>query len=407
MSLSENLLSVLFSIQGYSIKSISECETRVVLHLTREEGSICPHCGSICSRYDSRIRELFIGSVNGIAVYCAVRIYRVACSVHGVVTEDHGISDGQKRYSKAAGASVVQYTRYLDNVSTGKLLGLSSSTVYRIDREALGDLVDAYRTGFAFGSVLSVDEVAYKRHHHYATVLSDFDQGKVLWLEKDRTCDSLKRAYSHLSNASETVQTVTMDFWRPFEKATRETLPDASIVYDKFHLARLLNRAVENQRRAYQRDLPEEERKIMKKQSRWILLKREKNLSEQNRSHLEELKRKNEPLFIVYMLKESFLSIFEEDRLVDQAKVMIDQWIEQVMNSSFQQLKTFARSLMKRFRQVLEWFEKPVSNGKAEGINNVIKTLLKRAYGYKDFDYFRMKVLQRCGNIMEMATHEG
>ncbi len=107
------------------------------------------------------------------------------------------------------------------------------------------------------------------------------------------------------------------------------------------------------------------------------------------------------------MLKESFLSIFEEDRLVDQAKVMIDQWIEQVMNSSFQQLKTFARSLMKRFRQVLEWFEKPVSNGKAEGINNVIKTLLKRAYGYKDFDYFRMKVLQRCGNIMEMATHEG
>ncbi len=120
MSLFRNVLSGLFSIQDYSLTDISIEPDHVLLSISRDVDSLCSRCGRVCSRYDSRVRTFFTSSLNGIAIYCRVKIYRVTCPEHGIVVEDHGISDGQKRYSKAAGASVVQYTRYLDNVSTGK-----------------------------------------------------------------------------------------------------------------------------------------------------------------------------------------------------------------------------------------------------------------------------------------------
>jgi len=405
MSLSSNVLSILFKVQGYMLTDVRHASDRILLTIVRTEDSRCPYCGTVCPRYDSHRRTFFIGSLNGTAIDCLVQIYRVDCPHHHVIVEDHGISEGHRHYSKAAGATVVHFTRYLDNASAARLLGMSQSTVYRIDREVLGGLLTEYRKSLPNSEAISVDEVAYKRGHHYATVVSDHTTGTVLWLEKKRTGDSLKNALTLLPSAGGTIRTVTMDFWKPYETATREILPNAAIVYDRFHLTRLLNRAIENQRRAYQRDLPDAERKVMKKQSRWVLLKREKNLSEMNRAHLEALKQVNEPLFDLYMMKESFLAIFDEAENKKEARSMIFTWIREVRQGPFKFLKSFAKSLLKRMRAVLSWFENPVSNGKAEGINNVIKTLLKRAYGYKDFDYFRVKVLQHCGNLMNYATH--
>jgi len=112
------------------------------------------------------------------------------------------------------------------------------------------------------------------------------------------------------------------------------------------------------------------------------------------------LKKKNERLYEMYLLKEDFLSIFDRNNDRKTAEQMILEWIENIKKTTFEALKKFARSIIDRLQTILNWFDCPVSNGKSEGINNVIKTLLKRGYGYKDFEYFRLKVLQKCGYLM-------
>jgi len=196
-----------------------------------------------------------------------------------------------------------------------------------------------------------------------------------------------------------------MDFWKAFENATRKKIPKAQIIYDRFHIAQLLNRAVESERRNYQKDLSQDERKQIKRHSRWVLLKRRPNLTSNNQAHLEELKQANERLFVLYLLKEDFLQIFDNAFNIKTARKELFAWIRHIFASDFTSLKRFARSILKRIRNILAWFNNPISNAKAEGISNVIKTLLKRAYGYKNFDYFRRKVLQKCGYLMNFATH--
>jgi transposase len=127
-----------------------------------------------------------------------------------------------------------------------------------------------------------------------------------------------------------------MDFWPAYEKATRAKLPRARIIYDRFHLSRILNRKVEEERREYQKQLPGDERRELKRDCRWLILKRRSNLNDENISHLDKLKQSNEPLYELYLLKEDFLDIFERGKEVDQARQEILAWIDMVMASSWE-----------------------------------------------------------------------
>jgi transposase len=406
MSLGKEIVSKCFEIANYEVIDVNHEATCFVLSLVRHSESLCPHCKQIQPRYDSTVQRFLIGTLNCRGVYGDTKIYRVHCREHGIVTEDHGIGVGKRRYSKAVSNVVVHYTQKLDNVCASQLFGVSESTIYRIDIDELSQMEQRYLEQLPEVKGLSVDEVAYKRRHNYASIISDYEHGKVLWLVKERTQHALKQGYQTLAPVLPQVKTVTLDLWPAFEKATRTCLPKATIIYDRFHISRLLNRAVEQERRAYQKQLPDEQRKQMKRHSRWVLLKRRENLSENDQQHLEELKQANEHLFELYLLKESCLSIFNLQSSSAQARKQLFAWIRSVLYElNFPALKRFANTLIKRIRNVLKWFTYPISNAKAEGINNVIKTLLKRAYGYKNFDYFRMKVLQKIGYLMNFATH--
>ena len=407
MSLSKDILTKFFGIEQYEVKQIikDEVEKRIVLEIERPGPCYCSKCGTVSGRYDSSWQEFLIGSLNAKAVYASTKVYRVRCPFHRVVTEKHGLSDGKRRYSKTMGKLVVHFTKELDNEAASRLLGFSPTTLYRIDCEELSGMQKQYLEDLPKLKHLGVDEIAYKRRHNYATVISDYDSSNVIWLEPERTCASLEEGYNTIANALGNVNLVSMDFWRAFEKATKTKLPQAKIVYDRFHLSRLLNRAVETERRKYQNSLSTEERGFIKRDTRWVLLKRKFNLTEKNQNHLEKLKSTNERLYEMYLLKESFLAIFNQETIVGMARKLIFSWIRDVFRLDFEALKRFAKSILKRIRNILYWFRRPISNAKAEGINNVIRTLLKRGYGYKNFIYFRMKVLQKCGLLMNYATH--
>jgi len=406
MPLQEEILTKFFGLENYELKSISVINsTKLLCRIENTGPRYCGQCGTVSAGYDSSEQEFLVGTLNAKSVSVITKIYRVRCHFCGIVTERHGLSEGKKRYSPEVGRVLVRYTEKLDNKAVAELFGLSEASVYRIDREELESLLERYQDDLSCVKKLSVDEAAYKRGHNYASILSDFEKGKVIWVEQGRKQADCEKAYKTLESALSETNTVTMDFWVPFENATRTMLPKAKIVYDRFHISRLLNRAIEEERRAYQRDLSKDERKYIKRCSRWVLLRREKNLTDKHRDHLEELKQANERLYTLYLLKEDFLDIFDPELTRQQACRQIVSWVRDIRKLDFASLKRFANSVLKRIRAILDWFREPISNAKAEGINNVIKTLLKRAYGYKNFDYFRLKVLQKCGLLMNYTTH--
>ena len=401
LPLDYKFMLILFKIQGYRALDIKENGLKIEIEVESTMASFCPACGLTGKKYDSSLQKIYIGSLLGRAIYACLKVYRIDCPICGVLTEKHGLCDGKKRYSHEVGRDILRYSELLDNSSVSKLLGISPSTVYRIDNEGLGSLMDKYREEISVCSEISVDEVSYKRKHSYATVLTNYRDARVIWLEEGRKSHNLEEAYEALGRKLKEIKVVAMDFWQPYLKATRQKIPDAHIVFDRFHLSRILNRKLEEERRAYQKQLPDEEKKLVKKNFRWLMLKRKDNLSASNQEHLEQLKKKNEPLFEMYLLKEDFLDIFQKGRSRKEAKQMILSWIDSVSKLQYKKFKGFAKTVLKRIDIILNWFDSPISNGKAEGVNNVIKSLLKRAYGYKDFDYFRAKVLQKCGYLME------
>ncbi len=120
---------------------------------------------------------------------------------------------------------------------------------------------------------------------------------------------------------------------------------------------------------------------------------------------MEQLKQDNAELFEAYLIKEELLSIFDKDVSKEVARKLLTNWCELASKSAYCAFRNLAKSILSKLHILLNWFVKHITNAKAEAVNNVIKTLLKRAYGYKDFDYFRLKVLQRCGYLMDGFTH--
>jgi len=408
------LFEDLFDVQGYYIKAsqkvlnINTQSHELYLELEPLSESSCPSCGRLGNkyRYDSTEQTFYLGSILCKPVYGKLRVYRINCEDCGVLTEKQTISDGKCRYSKSIPSMLLQYTKLTDNTSVSILLGLSKSTVYRMDYAELTKRLENYADNIPQLSGIAVDEVAHKTGHNYATIITNQKDGKVIWVEKDRETKSLVNAYDRFKGKFSTVNVATMDFWKPYENATHLCLPGCQIIYDRFHLSRILNKALEDERRAYQNELSKDERKYIKKHTRWILLRRYHNFSPYHKDRLEELKEHNDWLYELYLLKEDFLSIFDEENITKEiAKQLITNWISLVMQKSFESLKKFAKNLMDRLDKVLSWFDYRISNGKAEGINNVIKTILKRGYGYSDFHYFRLKILQRCGYLMNQPTH--
>lgn len=401
-NLQEQILEMFFGLQGFSLKKVKLIDNKIYIYIEKNSEHRCSVCNKKLDnhKYDSYTRKIFLGIVNLKPVYACFKQYRLSCPNCGIRVESQSISEGKSRYSKKIGKLVIQYTQHMSCSAASHLLGIAERTVRKIDKHELKKKVNNHIKNVKNIKQIGIDEVSHKKRHNYGTVVVNQADGKVIWMSQNRSTESLEKIYNKFNHTFRNLEAVSMDFWKPYFKATRIKHPKAFIVYDRFHLSRILNRYIEEERRAYQKSLSDDDRKYMKKHTRWLLLRRKKNFEDYHIDRLKELKEKNEKLYEMYLLKEDFLSIFSHENTRETAKTMILEWLSTVEKSCLEAIKKFACSVLKRLKTILNWFDYPISNGKSEGVNNVIKTLLKQGYGYKDFEYFRLKVLQKCGYLM-------
>lgn len=358
----------------------------------------CANCGRKCTKaYDHKIRVLRDLPISGRRVYLYVPVWRVQCPFcRAVKTESLDLCDPYRATTHRYEHHVATLCEWLNNSTVEAFEGLASTTVREIDKKYLQLRKQAHK--FVDITQICIDEVAYAKGQKYVTVVSDLSTRKVIWVGKDRSKATVEAFFAELGpEGTAMIEVVAMDMSGAYTAAVQEQAPEAMIVYDRFHIMQHVHEAVDQVRRDEQA-AADKEGKLTLKNKRWVLLKREKNLKDKERPKLAELLALNANLATSYLLKEDF-TLFFECHGFDAAVQFLNDWTRRAIDSGLQPFRHLVEQLQRWRFNLLNYFIKPVSNALAEGNNTKINVLKRSAYGYRDINYFMLKILQRCGNL--------
>ena len=232
----------------------------------------------------------------------------------------------------------------------------------------------------------------------YTLILSDLQRHTVIAVLPDRRKATLEQWFDNLSPAErKAIRVVSIDMWEAYRQATRHKLPHAQLVADRFHVVKQLNERLTQMRRTIQQQADEETRQILKG-SRWLLVHNRKNLSDEEKSKLQKVLAASPQLRILYLLKEEFHTIGEKIHDRAQAERFLRAWIWKAEQTGDRFILKFVNTLRNWWDEILNYFEERITNGFVEGINRAIRAIINRAYGFRNFDNFRLHVLAQHGS---------
>jgi len=240
---------------------------------------------------------------------------------------------------------------------------------------------------------IAIDEIAVGKGHRYLTVVLDLESGVVLHVGNGKGTDALSGFWRRLKASRARIEAVACDMSPAYIKAVLEHLPDAALVFDRFHVVKLFNDRLANFRRELFREATDMLQKNVLKGTRWLLLKNLENLDEDRheRTRLEDALALNRPLATAYYLKED-LRRFWEQKSRRAAERFLNDWCARARASGIRFLQKFANTLQGHRNGLLAWYDYPISTGPLEGTNNKIKTMQRQAYGFRDHEFFRLKI---------------
>lgn len=248
--------------------------------------------------------------------------------------------------------------------------------------------------------VLGIDEISTRKgHRHFVAVITDIDRKRVVEVLENRLKETVSAYLRGLpESVRNSLQYVSIDMWEGYYQAVVESLPKkVKVVVDRFHVMKQLNDALTKCRREIQRGMPKDERDELKG-LRWILVTNEANLDEEEKAKLKELYIKCPELKTCHQLKEEFRNIFEQERTRSKAEKKLQAWKDRVRRTGLRSFEGFLKTLGNWEEWILNYFSSgKVTNGTVEGLNNKIKLIKRRAYGYRNNDNFRQRILVECG----------
>lgn len=305
------------------------------------------------------------------------------------------------RVTKRFAQQVGRLTAITTNQEAGWYFGLDDESVYRIDKEILQEKFNEKLIPPPAAVNISVDEVSYKKYHRYLTNVVDADERAVIWNDKGRKTEVLDRYYAGIGEGNcKRIESVALDGARTFISSTNKYAVNALIVYDKFHIIQKLNWAVDMTRKQELRTARKEDNSglidLINCKQRFILLKKKSNLTDSQTHYLEKLCEINKPIYKAMLLKESFLKVYDYE-LPEEAQSYLESWIKDAAESTIETFRIIAASFKDKLQYIINWFKNKISSAISEGINNKIKRLKRMAYGYRDVEYFKLKIHQHCG----------
>jgi transposase len=386
--------SAFFDAQGRETDDDAQVDY-VFLEILRTEAKFqCP-CGYTTDyHYDvteREVRDLAWGPWR--TVFLLVPRYRVDCPHCGVRTEALDWIVPNCTYTRRLAETVALACREIRSIAAiAEAFGLSWDTVKQIDKTALrGELNPPDFSGLRR---LGVDEFAVKKHHRYATSFVDLDSRRVIWVCWGRDQKAIEHVFREVFGEAVCagIEAVSMDMWDPYEQAVKACLPNAEIVWDLFHIIKNYNHEVMDRVRIDEaKKCQDKEEQKLFKGSKWLVIKNQQNLRDDEPARLAELLAANQNLTKVHILR-AVLKQCWTYRDAAGAKAWFEGWLARAIGSRVKPLVHFARKLKKRMPGILAHCVHPVSNGLLEGINNLIKVIKRVAFGYRDFEYFFLTI---------------
>lgn len=340
--------------------------------------------------------------ISGKRVYLHIQKRRYRCprdrKIH---TEEIPWLKRWARVTSRFAEQVGRLTAITTNQEAGWFFGLDDEAVYRIDKTILKEAARQKLSPPPAAIHISVDEVSYRKYYRYLTNVIDIDRKLLIWNEKGRKAEVLDRYFQGIGKDNcARIESVALDGARHYISSSSHYAVNALIVYDKFHIMQKLNGAVDAVRKQELRKARADRNTalvdLMNCKQRFILLKKKTELTSRQKGYLDQLCELNEPIYKAMLLKESFLMVYSCEH-TDAARTVLTQWIEEAAHSLLEPFVALAKSFTDKMQYILNWFIKKMSSAISEGFNNKIKRLKRMAYGYKDIDYFRLKIHQHCG----------
>ena len=393
--MSTSLLYHAFGVRDYRYVRTEYIEGGVMFAIERKsEACCCSACGSEnVWRQGSVVRSFRALPIGSRPVTLTAEIPRVLCHDCGKTRQvDVGFAEPRRTYTKSFERYVLELSRHMTIKAVAEHLNVSWDVVKDIQKRYLHKRFDKPKLKHL--KQIAIDEICIGKGHRYVTLVMDLKSGAVVHVGAGKGGDSLLPFWKRLRASGAKVEAVATDMSVAYIDAVTTYLPHATLVFDRFHVIKLYNEKLTQLRRDLYRQLTDSLEKSALKGVRYLLLKRSENLdpARNEPERLAEALRLNEPLAIAYYLKDELNEIWEQED-EEQAQALLMDWVLYAESTGIRMLHQFARTLRVYAKGILAWYDYPISTGPLEGTNNKIKTMKRQAYGFRDPEFFRLKIL--------------
>jgi len=322
----------------------------------------------------------------------ALDVQRVECERCECVRQDKiDFAVPKKRYTRAFGRYALELSRWMTIQDVATHLDISWDVIKGIQKDHLQRHYGKPRLKHL--KFLAIDEISIGKGHRYLTVVLDWKSGAVVFVGDGKGAEALDPFWKRLRASHARVKAVAIDMSAAYINALQEHLPTATIVFDHFHVVKLFNEKLSDLRRDVQRDAETTLQKDVLKGTRWLLLKNPENLDDEKneRQRLQEALELNQPLATAYYMKEDLRTLWDQPNKTT-ARKQFDDWVRRAEVSGIPMLQKFAKTLAAHRSGILAYHDFPLSTGPLEGTNNKIKTMKRQAYGFRDHEFFKLKI---------------
>lgn len=371
---------------------------------------LCSVCGNIGPGYDTlQVRRFEFVPLWGIAVFFLYAMRRVDCSQCGIKVERVPWAEGKNHLTTTYAWFLAKWARRLSWKETAEVFQTKWDNVFRSVKMAVAWGL-ANRNLDAI-TAIGIDEICWKKKgSKFLTLVYQIDNGckRLLFVGKDRTKKTLLSFFEEFGpERSSLLRFVCTDMWKPYLLVVAEKAGQALNILDRFHIMSHMNKAIDKVRTTEVKSLKAKGEKAVLTGSRWCLLKRPENCTENQATKLQELVAINLKTVRAYLLKEDFQR-FWDYKSVWWATKFLDEWCKRTMRSRIEPMKKIARMLRSHRSLILNYFraKEQIALGAVEGLNNKAKVTTKKAYGFKSFEVIKLALYHTLGDLPEpVVTH--
>jgi transposase len=325
-------------------------------------------------------------------IFSIHRVYCKACK-HRSIENIHFLSHPKIRLTRSLERTILELRQHMSIQAVANFFQLRWHTIKELEKRALKRKYSRIQTSHI--KAIGVDEIYVSRSHDngkYLTIIRDLESGAVIHIGEGKGTEAIHGALRKLRKAK--LKLVTMDMANAYYNWFAKYFPKVKIVFDHFHLIKLMNEKVDKVRRRVVSKMGEVQKKQLKG-LRFVFLKNYEHLEEDGKSILRNMRGDYQDLGDIHMFKEGLRQIYQKAKTSYHARRAFARWCKAADKTDIPELKTMAKTIRNKIDGIVTyWTFSGISNASMEGFNNKIRWLIRQAYGFRDREYFKLKIFQ-------------